>query len=286
MSALAHLEDRIDAVAAAPRVVSGPEDCFFYHSMDIPGYGSVEGEWDLRGREAVYLGHTPLAGKRVLELGTADGFLTFSMERQGADVVSYDLNPDYRWDAVPFARPVDEAGRRRQDEDWVRVEDDFVSRITRLNNAYWLCHKAFRSRARVVYGTVHAIPDEIGTVDVTTFGALLLHTKDPFGALASAARLTRETLIVTEARGRVYLPAALAWTTHLIPRRLRKPAMRFLPDWKGATGGDGWWRLSPEIVVAFLGVLGFEDTTVTHHTQLYQGNRRRLYTVVGRRTVA
>lgn len=285
VAGLVQLDDRIDMIAAPPCVVDDLDQCFFYHSVDVPGHGSVDGEWDLRGREAAYLGGVDFAGKRVLELGTADGFLSFHMERHGAEVVSYDLSPDFSWDAVPFARKLEDRDARDHLEgDWVRANDRFRDRISKLNNAYWLCHRATGSKAKVVYGDVYSVPHEIGNVDVTTFGALLLHTRDPFAALARSLSLTTETVIVTEQLARLHRPPALAWTGSLVPRRLRKPAMRFLPDWQGSQGADGWWRLTPEVVVAFVGVLGFERTTVTYHSQLYKGANRKMFTVVGRRT--
>src|SRR6185437_2501791 len=64
-------------------------ECDFYHDMDIPGYGTFRGAWDLRGREDEYLGGVDFRGKRVLELGTANGALGFWMERQGGDLVCY-----------------------------------------------------------------------------------------------------------------------------------------------------------------------------------------------------
>ena len=62
-------------IYAAPRLVEDPADCYFYHTMDLPGHGTVTGEWDLRGREAAYLGNVDFQGKRVLEVGTASGHL-------------------------------------------------------------------------------------------------------------------------------------------------------------------------------------------------------------------
>ena len=56
------------------------EDCDFYHMVDIPGHGLVKGQWDLRGREADYLGAVPLNGRSVLEIGPASGHLSFWME--------------------------------------------------------------------------------------------------------------------------------------------------------------------------------------------------------------
>src|SRR5947208_16942976 len=35
-------------VYATPRVVTDLADCYFYHTTDIPGVGTVRGEWDLR----------------------------------------------------------------------------------------------------------------------------------------------------------------------------------------------------------------------------------------------
>ena len=58
-----------------PRTVPSIDDCYFYHVMDLPGHGVVGREWDLRGGEAAYLGGVAFHGKRVLEFGTASGFL-------------------------------------------------------------------------------------------------------------------------------------------------------------------------------------------------------------------
>lgn len=69
-----------DALYALPWTTSSPEDCYFYYSMEIPGLGLVERDLDLRGGEDAYLGHAALAGRRILEIGPANGFLTFDME--------------------------------------------------------------------------------------------------------------------------------------------------------------------------------------------------------------
>lgn len=274
----------IAKVEAAPRLVDDLSACDFYHSMDIPGHGSVEGQWDLRNTLSAYLGGVDLAGKRVLELGTADGYISFEIERRGAEVVSYDLSPDYRWDVVPYARSALSTARTADPGHWLTTEERFKQGIARLNNAYWLGHQAYGSKARVVYGDVYSVPEEVGEVDVALFGAILLHTRDPFAALQSPLRLTRETVVVTELRDRLSLPPAVSRVKNVLPRRLRQPAMRFLPDWRTGRDPDGWWRLSPELIVDFVGVLGFEETTVSYHTQLYQGRPRRMFTVVGRRT--
>ena len=59
------------------------EACYFYHTTTIPGRGTVTGEWDLAPGIDAYLGHVPFAGKSVLDVGAATGFLTFHMEKAG-----------------------------------------------------------------------------------------------------------------------------------------------------------------------------------------------------------
>ena len=73
---------------AAPRHVEGPDECFFYHTMELPGLGLVRGQWDLRGRFDDYVGGVGVEGKTVLDVGTATGFLSFEAERRGAACTS------------------------------------------------------------------------------------------------------------------------------------------------------------------------------------------------------
>lgn len=252
---------------ASTRLVGNIKDCHFYHTTDLPGHGVIEGEWDLRAGIDSYLGGVSCRGKRVLEVGTASGFVCFALERQGAEVVAFDLSAEELADVVPFAQ-IDVGQRVRQHQ----------SHIGRLNNAFWLCHRLFDSQARLVHGNVYAIPAGIGPVDVATFGCVLLHLRDPFLALAGALRLTQETVIVTE-------PLVIrSWLKRLILKRFIGPSVLFCPDFRTATPSTTWWVLTPETVARFLGVLGFEETTLTYHTQLFQGQPVRLFTMVGRRT--
>src|SRR5215831_7108370 len=82
------------------------EECDFYHTVEIPGHGVVHGQWDLREHLDEYLGGYAFAGKRVLEIGPASGFLTFEMERRGAEVVALEVPDDPGWDFVPFPEEV------------------------------------------------------------------------------------------------------------------------------------------------------------------------------------
>ncbi len=267
-----------DSPYAVPRAVAELADCDFYHTMDIPGHGRVEGAFDLRAGINAYLGHVDFKNKRVLDVGAASGFLSFTMERLGAEVVSYDLSPNHPWDIVPYAGVDDRpyAAQRRE-------------HIRRLNNGYWLCHRALGSKARMVHGTVYRIPAAIGPVDIATVGSILLHLRDPFLALQSILQLTRETVVVADMIPR---RQTLLWLLgDLLGDRLGeklgrlfRPKMTFEPRIDRQAPKETWWSLSPEVIRRMLGVLGFEKTRVVYHHQPFHGSRRLFYTLVGTRT--
>ena len=276
-------------IFVTPRVVASIDECDFYHTMEIPGHGVVQGKWDLREGVDQYLGGVNFKGKRVFELGTASGFLCFEMEKRGAEVVAHDIGEDQEWDMVPFCQ-----------YDYKKRIHEFKEYCNRLKNAYWYAHNAYNSKANVVYGSVYDIPKEIDAVDIGTFCSILLHLRDPFLALQSATRLVKDTVIVTDLapnktvqvtpflRNRLLHFATLAkqrvFRQQNAPVNQRLPYMEFLPNFGTLEHKDAWWSLSTEIIINFLGVLGFEETKVTYHTHELYGKPGRFFTVVGKRT--
>ncbi|MEB3829893.1 class I SAM-dependent methyltransferase [Phormidium sp. CCY1219] len=261
----AHHSPNHSTLYATPRIVTNLDECYFYHTMEIPGYGLVQGEWDLRHGMREYLGGVDFSNKRVLEIGTASGFLCFQMERLGAEVIAYDLSEHQSWDIVPFVRANCEEFARH-----------FKTHIHKINNGYWLAHQAHQSNAKVLYGSVYEIPEAIGAVDISTFCSVLLHVRDPFLALQKALRLTRETVIITERLPKYFpLVSLLA--------KLGKSPMIFLPNFKTREPQEAWWYLPPETIQQFIGVLGFEKSKVTYHRQTYRGQKTLMYTVIGHR---
>jgi hypothetical protein len=257
-----------DSPFANPREVADLRECLFYHTTDIPGEQTIAGSWDLRPGIGRYLGGVSFAGKRILDVGAASGFLSFYMEQQGGQVVSYDLSDAHCWDHVPYAGTdlIGAAGAAR-------------ANIRKINNSYWYCHQRYRSKNQVVHGTVYTIPASIGPVDIGVFGSILLHVRDPFLALQNGLALVKDTVIVADV-----IPRRRFW--HRWVSWLLKPEMLFLPDAKNQTHSGTWWVLPPQLLRKFLGVLGFEDTKLSYHWQLFEGSPRLLYTIIGRRTKA
>jgi 2-polyprenyl-3-methyl-5-hydroxy-6-metoxy-1,4-benzoquinol methylase len=246
---------------AKPRVVHSLNDCFFYHSMDLPGHGTVEGHWDLRGHESQYLGEVAFKGQRVLEIGPASGHLSFFMERNGAEVVSVDADDDYEWE---FTWDIsDEASDELQTQLAAHRE-----MMRRLKNSYWFAHKALNSAARVHYGSAYAVPKDLGRFDLSVIASVLLHNKSPLKILENCARLTNDTMIVVEAFRETQLT--------------QSPA-EFLPK-ASESLWHTWWAFSPIYFVDILRSMGFPDSRVTFHQQMWQGKPTSLFTVVAKRS--
>jgi len=243
------------------RSVSGLQDCYFYHTMDLPGIGKIEGEWDLRANIKNYLAGVDFNRRRVLDVGSASGALTFYMEQQGADVVSFDLDKNGDWDIVPFAKW----------KDFEHASAERKAHIEKINNAYWFAHRLFNSNAKVVNGNVYSIPEAIGPVDIVVYGSILLHLRDPFLALQSGLRLAKHSVIIAE-------------LLHGQEQKTAEPILRLLPDSKTVQPKETWWDISPEWVVRAIGVLGFEDVEIKFHTQRCKDQDKELYTVLGKRT--
>ncbi len=175
---------------ASPRHVTDRSLCAFYHSMDLPS-GPVEGHWDLRGRIVDYIGGVDVAGRSVVDVGTASGFLSFEMERLGASVVSFDAESA---DNVAFV-PIHDQPQVTQPEYW---QGQVNHSLERLKNSYWFAHRDLESRASALYGDIYRLDSYGHRFQTAVIGQILVHLKDPVHAICAVARACTDTLVITE----------------------------------------------------------------------------------------
>lgn len=198
--------------------------CRFYHTMDLPELGTVTGDWDLRGRFDEYIGGVNLAGRSVLDVGTASGFLTFEAEKRGAKVTSFDADSPDRWQTVPPAN-VDTAY------------------FHGMRNGYALAHRLIGSRAQTLYGNIYDLAALAEPHDVLIVAQILVHLRDPLLALEQAARTTRDTLVIVEG---------------VLETGSDAPLALYLG------GAMRWWSLSIALYHQWLNAFGFKiDSTLT-----------------------
>ena len=142
----------------------------WYHTIELGPGVVTPGQIDLRGTVSKVL-PADLAGRRALDVGTFDGFWAFEMERRGADVVAIDVPAleEAEWPAVNRERL--EAQAREWNLELGRgfrlAADALGSSVERVE-----CHVQELARERIG-----------GPVDLVFSGAILLHLRDPVGAL-------------------------------------------------------------------------------------------------------
>jgi O-methyltransferase len=246
---------------ARPRENVKLDDCFFYHMMDLPGIGTVGIEWDLRADVDAYLGNADFAGKRVLEIGPASGFLTVTMEKRGASVVCLELTEDKAWEFVPFPESFMKSNREYR-----------RAGIPRVKNSFWLTHKLYGSTAKVYYGDANDIPDALGRFDIALMAAVLLHCQNPARIVEQCAKRSN-TIIIVE---------------RIFPELEGKPVCRLVPSVDNMDRTwDTWWDFSSDFFVQYLGILWFTEVRKNTHIQLFKGKYPvELFTLVASRPLS
>lgn len=266
--------ERPPAVFATPRVVTNPEHCVFYHTMDLPGVGVKQGAWDLRDDVDNYIGKVNVSGKTVLDVGTGNGFLSFEMEKRGANMISFDFDPALgrrSHDVVPFHDFETRFGASK-DAFW----DQLSFGLDAMKNGYWLAHRLYGSKARVYYGNVYDTQVDMGPVDMVFMGNINLHLASPVQAMANFAKYARETFVVTEHCAENVDYRSEEPLCFLVPNADR----RDLASWYAT-----WWQITPGFVKRYLKVLGFNRFEVTFYKAgaADPKEKRPHFTVVARR---
>jgi tRNA (mo5U34)-methyltransferase len=134
----------------------------WWHVIDLPAGAATPGGWDLRPT-AEAIPWPDLTGRRCLDVGTADGFWAFELERRGAaDVLATDL-------PSPF-----QARARAKLE---------------------LARELRGSRVRYEERSVFELD---GEYDVVFMGYVLQMVGDPLGALEAVRRVCRGRLLLLD----------------------------------------------------------------------------------------
>ena len=259
---LGQLTDEAQAEHLARFEPLEPAHCHWYHEIPTARGERRPGAWDLNGNESTYLGSIDLRGRRVFELGPATGHLTWWMEQQGAEVVAFEAGLDCHNDLIPYGRSVSDD-----------VRDNAMRFISTVQRSWWWTKVEHGLAAKVAYGTVYDLPADLGEFDITVLGAVLLHLRDPFGAIMQVASRTTDAIVVTDLEP---------------PRPWNDTEMRFNP-----VEGDhsSWWVITPGAMRRMLSNVGFTEHTVTRHVQWHRPGHvldaepveMPMYTVVARR---
>ena len=243
-----HSSKPLPTAYVGERYVEGPAGCYFYHTLDMPEHGTVEGGWDLRGRFEDYIGHVDLRGKRFLDVGAASGFLSFEAERLGAaEVTSFDLDTAERQHLLPF-----HGSEYVEDHaSWCRKQ---TANFKTWQRSYWLAHRLHKSNVTARYGDVYRLPADLGRFDVVLLGAILEHLIDPLSALREVASVTDDILVINTDFFDTPIPAAVFNGRAALPQNTYT-----------------FWTYSIAIYDEYMSIMGFRK--VTERRDAFAGTR-------------
>ncbi|HVU75066.1 MAG TPA: class I SAM-dependent methyltransferase [Mycobacteriales bacterium] len=185
----------------------------WYHTIDLPGGVVTPGLFDIRPVLDRYGLPASLAGQKVLDVASFDGYFAFEFERRGGDVTCIDI-PDVKDQDWP--EPMRRSGAA--DKEKQRTNFDFV-------------HGVLGSKVTRKLVSVYDIADAgIGPFDFVFVGSLLLHLRDPIGALMAVRKVCSGTIMIAEEASRsldllyptkpmAKLRSMTPWMTWWIPNR-------------------------------------------------------------------
>ncbi|HET6812339.1 MAG TPA: class I SAM-dependent methyltransferase [Acidimicrobiales bacterium] len=199
----------------------------WYHTIELAPGVRTPGWFDTAA-VAARLPWPSLAGLRCLDVGTFDGFWAFEMERRGAsEVVAVDVPDPAAWDWPAGSNdPGTEilARRKGHGEGFLIARDALGSKVER--------------RDLSVY---ELSPDTVGRFDFVYLGSLLVHLRDPVGALGAVRSVCTGTVMVVDG-----IDAALSAFT-------RRPAA-----WLDGQGRPWWWKANAAGIVRMVEAAGLE----------------------------
>ena len=231
-------------------------DHHWYHCVDLGGGRSTPGWIDLRGAVDVPGLPADLTGERALDVGTYDGFWAFELERRGAAVTALDIDEIPPPDTPRANRPkvLAEAQGREPGKGFRAL-------------------KALRGSAveRVSLNVYDLTPEAIGgEVDLVFLGAMLLHLRDPVGALERV-----HTVLRPGGRLVLFEPVDIRLS------RRKEPLARYLAHDTTWT----WWYPNRACLGQWAQTAGFREVCVGRSVDVrpVDGPRQRLVAVTALR---
>lgn len=165
----------------------------WYHTIELPGGIVTPGFYDHRRLLPRLPIPESLAGKRCLDIAGSDGFWSFELWRRGAEeVLSIDLEDPAGQQWQGGARN----GRHAALVSSARWEAEHAGRA---RGAFELAREALgASVERRSLSVYDLTPDAVGTFDFVFMGSLLLHLRDPAGALVATRSVVRGQFLLLE----------------------------------------------------------------------------------------
>jgi SAM-dependent methyltransferase len=187
---------------AAEFEIACAQQNWWYHSYYFDNGFAVRGDYDIGRNIHEYGFSDDMKGLTVLDIGTGGGWFAVYFAQKGARVTALDVRGTSDYDV---------RGGRQGSELYPPIESEkpvpdhvgpdgrpiYFSRVSR---SLWIMKDLLGVPITYVNSRIYDVRPELfdgQTFDLVFVGALLLHLRDPIGALMAARTVCRERLIAT-----------------------------------------------------------------------------------------
>lgn len=228
------------------------EHDFWYHSYYFDNGFERRGDYDIGHDIESYGFPRDMKGMSVLDIGTGSGWFATYFEQCGGDVTTLDSRGYLDFDVWGRYRPPALASEKPAPD---RVDDEgrpvYYSPVSR---GFWIMKDLLGLKARYVNGRVYDVSPELfggRQFDLVFMGALLMHVRDPIGALMAARSVCRGLLVTN------------ALMTNAAESSV--PSMELINNEQDKIN---WWRPNRACLAGMLRAAGFREVSVDRTVHL------------------
>ena len=225
---------------------------YWYHSFYFDNDFHKRGSYDI-GRDIDSYGFpADMNGMSVLDVGTGSGWFATYFEQRGADVTAVDVRGYCDFDLfgkMDYPDP-------KLDKKWpdYTTPDGRAIYFSPVSQGFWIMKQILGLKANYVNARIYELcPELFGgkKFDLVFLGALLMHVRDPIGALAAARTVCGNLLIANSLRLNDFVPGLPAESAR------HKPLMTLLTS--SAGGGFDWWAPDHACLIKWFEAAGFSE---------------------------
>ena len=217
---------------------------FWYHSYYFDNGFVQRGNYNIGLNVVEYGFPKTMAGMSVLDVGTASGWFATYFEQLGAAVTTVDLRGWCDWDIFNPTRYAKELAAEKLIPDWV-FPDGSARYFMPINKGFGIMKDLLELKATFVNARVYDLcPELFGgkKFDLVFLGSVLMHVRDPIGAVMAARSVCRHRLIANS----LILPG---------PEDDAHPVMELLADLNPLW----WWRCNKLCLTKWFRGAGFAE---------------------------